>query len=548
MASDYARIREENEKRYGTDIGRIGPMLLSERYADRTHFIFELLQNAEDALARRAGSCGSRAVKFHLANGVLRVSHYGKPFDEDDVRAICGIALSTKGLNAIGRFGIGFKSVYAFSDRPEIHSGAEDFAIESYVSPVTTPPIERDADETVILLPLRDAADREIIVSALQRLGPSVLLSLREIEGIEWSVEGGPYGLYLRGRSDSDSKEEGVRRIIIIGEENGECETEQTWIIFSRPVTTDQGGTAGHVEIAFMVDRERDGKYETVVPVHSSPLVVFFPTVLETHLGFLVQGPYRTTPSRDNVPRSDVWNQHLVRETATLLIDALRWLRDHNVLNTAALQCLPLDLTRFGKESMFAPLFEATKQALTTEPLLPRFDGGYVQGSKARLARTQELRELFTPDQLAALFGHEDELVWLSSDITQDRTPGLRQYLLQELQIAEVTPEAVITRLNKAFLEAQSDSWITRLYEFLGGQPALLRRLQGLPLVRLEDGTHVAPKANDRPQAFLPGKSTTGFPTVRSTVCSTEAAREFLKSLGLTEPDPVDDVISNNRQ
>ena len=28
-------------------------MLLANRYADRTHFIFELLQNAEDALARR---------------------------------------------------------------------------------------------------------------------------------------------------------------------------------------------------------------------------------------------------------------------------------------------------------------------------------------------------------------------------------------------------------------------------------------------------------------------------------------------------------------
>lgn len=29
--SDYATILEENKRRYGTDIGRIGPMLLAAR-------------------------------------------------------------------------------------------------------------------------------------------------------------------------------------------------------------------------------------------------------------------------------------------------------------------------------------------------------------------------------------------------------------------------------------------------------------------------------------------------------------------------------------
>ncbi len=53
MASNYELIQAENQKRYGTDIARIGPMLLADRYDDRTHFIFELLQNAEDALGKR---------------------------------------------------------------------------------------------------------------------------------------------------------------------------------------------------------------------------------------------------------------------------------------------------------------------------------------------------------------------------------------------------------------------------------------------------------------------------------------------------------------
>src|SRR5256885_10416942 len=96
MPSDYDAIKRENLVRYGTDIGRIGQMLLADRYDDRTHFIYELLQNAEDALARRNGWSGARAVEFHLESDQLRLSHYGKPSDDRDVRAICGMSESTK--------------------------------------------------------------------------------------------------------------------------------------------------------------------------------------------------------------------------------------------------------------------------------------------------------------------------------------------------------------------------------------------------------------------------------------------------------------------
>jgi hypothetical protein len=493
---------------------------------------------------RRTGWQGSRAVTFELAGRALRITHYGNPFDERDVRGICGIAESTKDLTAIGRFGIGFKSVYTFTDRPEVHSGAEDFAIENFVLPIATPRISRSNDETVILIPLKctDDAGHEEIAAGLGRLGASALLFLRQIEEIHWSVEGGRSGLYLRESKEIDAE---VRRVTVIGQEHGETEVDEAWLVFSRPVTANGGGHCGHVEIAFSIGQEQKTKAERIQNVERSRLVAFFPTVLETHLGFLVQGPYRTTPSRDNVPRIDPWNQGLVGETAWLLMEALRWLRDHDLLDTMALQCLPLDPTKFGESSMFVPLFRASKQALSSEPLLPRFDRGHVPAQSARLARTQELRELFTPAQLAVLFGEEKELAWLSGDITQDRTPDLRRYLMQELGIAEVTPESILPKLDKPFLQAQKDTWILGLYHFLNGQPALRRRLEDLPLIRLENGSHVPPRARGQPQAFLPGEAKTGFPTVRASVCATETASEFLQSLGLTKPDPVDDVVYN---
>jgi hypothetical protein len=543
-STNYETIRQENERRYGTDIGRIGPMLLSDRYADRTHFIFELLQNTEDALARSARPHGSRAINFELTKTSLRVTHMGKAFDEADVRGICGIGESTKSLTEIGRFGIGFKSVYAFTDRPEIHSGDEDFAIESYVWPVAAPSIEREAGATVLLLPLRpgDDAAHTQIAAGLERLGASALLFLHQIEEIRWSVEGGRSGRYTR---KNRSMGPGARLVKLADEERATQGVSQDWLVLSRPVATQEGRQAGLAEIAFSAGRDAKQGRRHVRAVDRSVLVAFFATALETHLGFLVQGPYRTTPSRDNVPIDDPWNQRLVGETADLLVHSLHWLRDHGWLDTMALTCLPIDGNKFGESSMFAPVFEATKSALRTEELLPRADRGFVPASRARLGRTEELRELFGPAQLAQIHGQEGELAWLSGDITQDRSPILRRYLMQDLGVSELTPEVVIPLLRRPFLSSQPDAWILRLYEFLNGQPALRRRLDEIPLIRLQDGSHVPASAGGQPLAFLPGAVSTGFPAVRRAVCSTEPALEFLRSLGLTEPDPVDDVIRN---
>ena len=542
MACDYDTIRRDNKHRYGTDIGRIGRMLLANRYGDRTHFIYELLQNAEDALARRTNWQGSRAVSFELGVDSLRVSHFGVPFDEDDIRGVCGIGESTKGLTAIGRFGIGFKSVYAFSNRPEVHSGSDAFAVENFVWPVAVDPVEREQDETVILIPLQKSNDTEKaeIAKGLSRLGATSLLFLQEIEEIHWSVDGTPVGVYLR-----EAVQEGpdVRRVNVIGQEQGEPDTDDEWLVFSRPVHTENGKLGGEVELAWLTESTKDG-CRTLRAVKNSPLVVFFPTVVETHLGFLIQGPYRTTPSRDNVPPRDKWNRTCVRETGELLIESLRWLREKGLLDATALTCLPTDPARFHG-SMFRELVERTKKALEREELLPALGGTYASAGESCLARTEELRKLLSPTQLAALLGHPKPLQWLDRTISRDRSPELHRYLVKELGIQEFTPEALLLRLTAAFLDEQTDEWIQDLYKFLGSQQALRTRMQSLPIIRLEDGSHVPPTVDGEPQAFLPGPVETSFPTVRAAVCRTDEAREFLESLKLTEPDPVDNVIRN---
>lgn len=542
MSSDYRAIRRENEREYGTGVRDYGGKLLPHRYGDRTHFIYELLQNAEDALGRRPSGSVPRSVLFQISPAELRVRHHGLPFDEADVRSICGIGQSTKdaGLTEIGRFGIGFKSVYAYTDRPEVHSGAENFAIEHYVLPVAVPPgAPRGEEETLFVLPLRTEPDAREIREAVRRLAPRALLFLREIEEIEWRVEDGDAGLYLR-ETDGDTD---VRRVKLVGEAAGHRETEQSWLVFARTLPPSPDGVERHVEVAFRLGEE--GRVEPV-PERDTPLFAFFPTTLPTGLRFRVQGPFRTTLARDNVPAGDGWNERLVKTAAEVLIEALRWLRDRSRLDTEALRALPLDRDRFPEGSLFAPLREAVTGALHSEPLLPGFGGGYLAGRRARLASPRWLRELFGPDALEALFAASGGAGWLTEDIPAGRADSLSRALQDEAGVTTLRLDGVLRRLDAGFLESRSDAWVRRLYEVFGKHGVRRSRVADLPLVRLRDGSHVPPFADGRPSAFLPGPpggASDGLPVVRDGVLDTPEARAYLRGLGLSELDPVERVL-----
>ena len=104
--------------------------LLSDLYPDTAHFIYELLQNAEDTKAT--------TVHFTLNENCLEFIHNGERlFSETDVKSITSFGNSTKrdDPTSIGKFGVGFKAVFAYTDTPEIHSGDFHFRIYDFVVP-----------------------------------------------------------------------------------------------------------------------------------------------------------------------------------------------------------------------------------------------------------------------------------------------------------------------------------------------------------------------------------------------------------------------------
>ncbi|HEX4254420.1 MAG TPA: hypothetical protein VH089_04985, partial [Streptosporangiaceae bacterium] len=455
MPANYEQIRAENIARYGWDTAVLD--LLGHLYSDRTHFIFELIQNAEDA--------GATELSFTVFPDRLEVRHDGRPFTEADVRGLCGVAQSSKSgdLTQIGRFGIGFKSVYAYTRNPRVYSGAERFRIESFVRPFALDPDDLGSgpgDEGGLTrfvfpfdldsVPAPTAAAE--IAAALNRLEPATLLFLRHLSRLRVTGTGVTEARLVRGMEPGPA---GSQRISV---SKDLPISKVTWLAWSRslPAHRGPGASALAVEIAFRVDPGATPQIsQQISPLDRSPLSVFFPTEKETFLGFVAQGPYRTTPARDNVPEHDPANQDFVAQTAALLAEVLPGLRDAGLLTVTALTALPLDPARFPPGSMFRPLFDVVRAALASEPLIPAADGEPRRAGDLALTADPGLIDLLSPHQLGTLLSTGRPRFWADPAATPEATPVLWRYLRDELGGPELTAAALVTRADTGFLAAQ---------------------------------------------------------------------------------------------
>ena len=553
MLIDYGKIKEENIIRFGTDISEYGPTLLENLYSDQTHFIYELLQNAEDA--------GATRVKFSLSQSCLELDHDGRAFNDDDVRGICDLAKGTKrdDITKIGKFGIGFKSVFAHTRSPEIHSAGEHFSIRNYVQPEAAASRASELG-TLFVFPF-NRQDRtqndsyDAIARRLRDLGIRTLLFLKNIERIEYEIDGCESGVYLR-QLDETLEDSFAAKAQLVGRKSNQDEFEENWLVFTRDVShLAQAKTATlTVEIGFLLEEQGQGELLEIRALSQSDLVVYFPTDKPTRVGFLMQGPYRTNTARDSIPVEDPFNVSLVDQNGELVVDALRWLRDRKWLTVDVLQTMPLAYrerefywskveTVREYDPFLEPIYQKVKSALCSDELIPSSAGGYVSAHNAKIAGSKDLRNLLDKAQATDLLDLPVAFQWLSDGITQNKTPSLWRYLTSTLQVEEINPEKFVGKLNGTFLTQQSDAWIRSFYEFASTRSTVSNTSKDKPIIRVSDNGHIAPLHSGKPQAYLPSAYGSRFPTVKRSVCDTDKSLNFLERLGLSEPDIVDEVI-----
>jgi hypothetical protein len=211
---------------------------------------------------------------------------------------------------------------------------------------------------------------------------------------------------------------------------------------------------------------------------------------------------------------------------------------------------MPVRAADFPEDGMFRPIFDSVADALRTQSLIPTDSGNFVSGEYAKIARSGDIRKLF-PAGTPTTKGVVEPMQWLSSEITEVRTPDLHKYLREVLKIEEVTPEAIVRQLDQGFLQEKPDDWLTRLYGFLAGQEALWRKsrwtgdtpgpARSVPIIRIEDGTHVLPFKQDGSRAaYLKSPVENDQITlVKKTIVTHDPSRQFLEKLGFGEFDMV---------
>jgi hypothetical protein len=165
--------------------------LSSQLYEKSTHFLLELIQNADD----NTYHCSTPTLSFSYRPGSLRIDCNEVGFTAENVEAICAISQSTKSGKTsdgeyIGEKGIGFKSVFKAADVVWISSRDFKFKFDKTKFLGMVAPIWTDFPEptqpgcTSMYLQLSQGYEEETLIHELETFDTNLLIFLRRIEEI----------------------------------------------------------------------------------------------------------------------------------------------------------------------------------------------------------------------------------------------------------------------------------------------------------------------------------------------------------------------------
>lgn len=467
-------IRELNQKRsnwvqtnrengFEEGIGR----LLTELYPDNAHFIYELLQNAEDAKAN--------TVHFILHSDYLEFIHNGKrTFEEKDIESISSIGNSTKAndINQIGKFGVGFKAVFAYTNTPKIYSGKYAFQIRDLVVPEEIDDIERDLTETIFHFPFNNqkkslSQSLNEIQLTLEKIHDNTLLFLQNIKEIHYGYKG--INNVIKRIEYDDVK---------IEIHNSLKNTVSKWLRFKKYLPE---STNLYVAIAYSIEYNEKIQKDEIIQTNGE-VSIFFPAEKEvSNLKFHLHAPFASTVARDSLKDLEE-NRKLIDLIAETAVDSLRYIKEHHLLTIHFLSVLPIlddNLPPF-----YQPIFRSIVNTFVHNEYVPTDNGEY-RASLNCFKGSPKIKEVLD-DKKLEFFTGKKEALWAKNASQRN---GREDRFIQNIKVVEFSDKDFFEKLVDIakkysdqsqrllymdeyekvnnFFTKESDEWMLKFYVFL---------------------------------------------------------------------------------
>ena len=555
-----------------------------EKYSDQAHFIYELLQNADDAKATSARFILEYDRLIFAHNGTRHFS-ISDPDQEDidtekgalgDVNAITSIANSNKTEASIGKFGVGFKAVFQYTSTPYIYDPEFRFKIERFLVPVLLNEdfYERKDGETLFVFPfdhLERSADEayEDIEFKLSSLS-FPLLFLSNLKDIEYEIRtatGSTTGSYGKVVQETKVFNSCIAEKICLHKALDNNQRKESLWLFS---SEDHGRK---YSVGFFLDEE--GHLKAV----NEPAFCFFPTKEVTNLKFIIHAPFLLTDSREGIRAGVLHNDTMIRDLSILAANALVYLRrigtesGTRLIDDNIVEIIPVDPEQFSKpyersKVSFLPFYNAIRDKFRDAALLPATDG-YALPDQAYWGEFPQLPQLFSNEQLADIVENKDAM-WVFPSLSRYDSNRYKKPLctyIESLCRTVVNEDAIINGrkrdfatirgerqslevikgITPDFIEKQSISWLCDFYGWLFETNHRRDISKEKPFLLDQKGKAVA--AYDRRGQlvlFLPvaGMDLVGYTIVHPELLSNEKARKFIDFVGVKQPSLRDQIYN----
>ena len=451
-------------------------------------FILELIQNAEDSGLDMIEP-GNFEIRMNQQR--VKISHNGRPFNENDVKAISGIRSSKKPERGfLGYLGIGFKSVLKITDQPEIYSNGFQFKFDRtyWPDPSSTPwhviPIWIDepsepinSSKTTFVIPFREATDALHISDEIKKIRLELYLFLRwlrrieiidEISGEHWTLENlgeNQEGISTLKSNGEERRFKFFRRTVIVPD----------WVKDDR-LTQEYRANVNQREIAIGFALDENGN---LAPDEAGAMyggVYSFLPLGEAKSGakYPIQADFLVQPGRDALNYEAKWNHWILEEVEKLSLDAIDFFKTHDSWKYQYLPAFEFTHSK-GLESfdkLFYPkLIEPIEKHLASTDSVLTIDDQWAKITEViRLTEPQESvddlvhLQLFNPEEIAPAFGRKENLKLVHPKVIEQKN-----YPLAKADRRDFLENSEFLQTKSR--EPNAGTWFAKFYVWLQEHP-----------------------------------------------------------------------------